>query len=199
MIDEVKHKFYKYQKNIFSIYSHLSNEEYSFLIKTLNDISDDDINKDKHLSSYSFVISIENDKINTSRFIVGTKTKPENFKKNSIKMLKSLNISEKSPIGFQWYGIGWDINSNIIKIYFLKKDFSEIVCKEYTRNPSQKIREKKYKVGSQTTIMEKDGQKIKQINNFKKFKHEILQKMLDLGFSLDTHSEYNKKITLYFD
>tara|TARA_E500000318_G_scaffold106533_1_gene114641 strand:- start:623 stop:1222 length:600 start_codon:yes stop_codon:yes gene_type:complete len=199
MIDEVKHKFYKYQKNIFSIYSHLSNQEYSFLIKTLNDISDDDINKDKHLSSYSFVISIENDKINTSRFIVGTKTKPENFKKNSIKMLKSLNISEKSPIGFQWYGIGWDINSNIIKIYFLKKDFSEIVCKEYTRNPSKKIREKKYKVGSQTTIMEKDGQKIKQINNFKKFKHEILQKMLDLGFSLDTHSEYNKKITLYFD
>jgi len=199
MIDEVKQKFYKYQKNIFSIYSHLSNEEYSFLIKTLNDICDDDINKNKHLSSYSFVISIENDKINTSRFIVGTKTKPENFKKNSIKMLKSLNISEKSPIGFQWYGIGWDINNNIIKIYFLKKDFSEIICKEYARYPSKKIREKKYNVGIKTTIMEKDGQKIEQINNFKKFEHEILKKMLDLGFSLDTYSKYDKKITLYFD
>ena len=199
MIDEIKYKFYKYQKNIFSIYSYLSDEEYNFVIKTLNDISDDDIRKNKHLSSYSFVISIENNEINTSRFIVGTKTKPENFKKNSIRMLKSLNISEKSPIRFQWYGIGWDINNNIIKIYFLKKDFSEIICKEYVRNPSKKIREKKYNVGLQTTIMEKDGQKIEQINNFKKFKYEILQKMLNLGFSLDTYSEYNKKITLYFD
>ena len=199
MLDEIKCKFYEYQKNIFSIYSHLSNEEYDFVIKTLNDISDDDIHKNEHLSSYSFVISIENDKINASRFIVGTKTKPENFKKNSVKMLKSLNISEKSPIGFQWYGIGWDINNNIIKIYFLKKDFSEIICKEYIRHPSKKIREKKYNVGIETTIMEKDGQKIKQMNNFKKFKCEILQKMLKMGFSLDTYSKYNKKITLYFD
>ena len=77
MIDEIKYKFYKYQKNIFSIYSYLSDEEYNFVIKTLNDISDDDIRKNKHLSSYSFVISIENNEINTSRFIVGTKTKPE--------------------------------------------------------------------------------------------------------------------------
>ncbi|MGA0119857.1 MAG: hypothetical protein ACO3HJ_00215 [Methylophilaceae bacterium] len=198
MIPRIKDLFYKYQKNIFSILSNVSGSEYSFITESLNNITEEDITNNQHLSSYSFVISVENGVINGSRFIVGTKTDPNLFQKNATKMLKSLNIKESKPDGFQWYGVGWDIKNDEIKIYFLSKDFSQIFCKEYRRSSAQKLRDKIYQVGKFVTTMNKDGEIVEQINT-DSIHHEIVDKMLGLGFNLDTYSEYQNKKTFYFD
>lgn len=202
MLYEIKNKFYKYQKNIFSIISSVSDQEYEFILNTLSLITKKDLEKKAHISAYSFPIIIHknSNKINPSRITVGTKTNFRVFGRNASLMLNSLNISETAPKGFEWYGIGWDIENDEIKIYFLKKDFSEIKCKEYQRSSALKIREKEYKIGVETTKMKKDGETIKQINaNKESFDYEIVHKMTSLGFSIDTYSEYTDKLTVYFD
>ena len=153
MLPRIKDLFYTYQKNIYSILSNTNRSEYDFVTETLGNITEEDIIHNEHLSSYSFIIAIEGSSINYSRFIVGTKTNPNLFQKNAEKMLKSLNISPKTPSGFDWYGVGWDIKNDEIKIYFLKKDLSQIHCKEYCRSSSEKIREKLYDVGKKNTKM----------------------------------------------
>lgn len=198
MLKEIKDKFYTFQKEIFPIIDSVSELEYKFIIETLSLISYDDIYENEHLSSYSYAISVCGESINPSRFIFGTKTNPNLFEKNAKKMLKSLNIEESKPDGFQWYGIGWDIKNDEIKIYFLKKDFSEIFCKEFHRSSGAKIRDKSYQVGKYVTTMRKDKKIIEQIN-INSLEHEIVDKMNGLGFELDTYSEYNNKKTFYFD
>ncbi len=198
MLKEVKDKFYTFQKEIFPIIDSVSELEYSFIIETLSLINYDDIYKNEHLSSYSYVISVCGKFVNSSRFIFGTKTNPNLFEKSAQKMLESLNIEESKPEGFQWYGIGWDIENDEIKIYFLKKDFSEIFCKEYRRSSAKKIRDKIYQVGEYTTTMKKDKETVEQINT-NSIEHEIVEKMHNLGFILDTYSEYKDKKTFYFD
>ncbi len=178
--------------------SNISRSEYDFVTETLDNVTEKDIHDNEHLSCYSFVISAEGSSINASRFIVGTKTNPDLFKKNALKMLNSLNISPKAPSDFDWYGVGWDIENDEIKIYFLKKDLSQIHCKEYCKSSSKKIREKIYDVGEKCTKMHKDNQTINQINS-NMYDHEMVHKMIALGFNLDTYSNYKDKITLYFD
>lgn len=198
MIPRIKDLFYKYQKNIYSILSNVNSLEYRFITESLNNITEGDICENEHLSCYSFIISVKNKAINTSRFIVGTKTNPDLFRKNALKMLNSLNIRPKAPNGFKWYGVGWDIENDQIKIYFLKKDFSQIFCKEFRRSSGAKIREKIYQVGKYVTTMRKDEKIIEQIN-INSLEHEIVAKMNSLGFDLDTYSEYDNKKTFYFD
>lgn len=198
MLEEVKEKFYIFQKEICPIIDLVTELEYDFIIKTVSLISEDDIYEHEHLSSYSYPISISGKSVNSSRFIFGTKTNPNLFQKNATKMLKSINIQESKPDGFQWYGIGWDIQNDEIKIYFLNKDFSQIFCKEYCRSSAKKIRDKIYQVGKHVTTMRKDEKIVEQINT-NSLKHEIVNKMHNLGFNLDTYSEYNNKKTFYFD
>lgn len=198
MLKEVKEKFYIFQKEVCLIIDLVSHQEYDFIVKTLSLISEDDIRENRHLSSYSYPISICGKSVNCSRFIFGTKTNPNLFQKNAQKMLKALNIQESEPDGFQWYGIGWDIENDEIKIYFLKKDFSQIFCKEFRRSSGAKIRDKIYQVGKYVTTMRKDEKIIEQIN-INSLEHEIVGKMNSLGFDLDTYSEYSNKKTFYFD
>tara|TARA_E500000178_G_C17022259_1_gene756198 strand:+ start:1650 stop:2246 length:597 start_codon:yes stop_codon:yes gene_type:complete len=198
MKGRIKDLFYGYQKNMYPILSKISRLEYNFILESLGNITEEDICNNEHLSSYSFVVSIEGEESNASRFIVGTKTNPNLFQKNAEKMLKSLNIFPKSPVGFDWYGVGWDVKNDEIKIYFLKKDLSEIFCEEYSRSRSHKIRDKLYEVGQKCTKMHKNGQIIDQINS-NNLEHKVVDKMVSLGFNLDTYSQYDNKTTLYFD
>ena len=198
MLPRIKDLFYEYQKNMYPILSNISRSEYNFIVESLNNIAEKDILDNEHLSSYSFVVSIEGEKINASRFIVGTKTNPALFKKNALNMLNNLNICPKTPNGFEWYGVGWDIKNDQIKIYFLKNDLSQIYCEEYIRSSSGKMREKLYDVGKKSTIMHKDNEAVNQINS-NTYDHEVVNKMIGLGFNLDTYSQYGDKITLYFD
>ena len=187
-----------YQKNVYSFSSNVSVSEYDFIVESLGNITEDDIWDDEHLSCYSFVVSIEDGEINPSRFIVGTKTNPDLFEKSALNMLNTLNICPKTPKEFKWYGVGWDIKNDQIKIYFLKNDLSQIHCKEYRRSSSEKIREKIYDVGEEYTKMHKDDEIIDQVNS-NNYDHEIVNKMTSLGFVLDTYSTYKNKVTLYFD
>ena len=198
MLPRIKDLFYIYQKNIYSILSNTNRLEYDFITETLSNITEEDILDNEHLSCYCFVVSVEGSLTNTSRFIVGTKTNPGLFEKNALNMLNSLNISPKAPTGFDWYGVGWDIKNDEIKIYFLKKDLSQIHCKEYCRSSSNKIREKIYDVGEKYTKMYKDNETINQINS-NMYDHEMVHKMIALGFNLDTYSNYKDKTTLCFD
>ena len=102
------------------------------------------------------------------------------------------------PAALEWYGVGWDIKNDQIKIYFLKNDLSQIYCEEYIRSSSGKMREKLYDVGKKSTIMHKDNEAVNQINS-NTYDHEVVNKMIGLGFNLDTYSQYGDKITLYFD
>ena len=198
MLPRIKELFYIYQKNIYSILSNVNVSEYNFIAESLGNITEDDICDDEHLSCYSFVISIEGGEINPSRFIIGTKTNPDLFEKNALNMLNTLNICPITPNGFKWYGVGWDIKNDQIKIYFLKNDLSQIYCKEYRRSSSEKIKEKLYDVGEKFTKMYKDDEIIDQINS-NNYDHKIVNKMVSFGFNLDTYSEYKDKVTLYFD
>ena len=198
MLPRIKHLFHIYQKNIYSIFSNVSVLEYDYITESLGNITEDDICNDEHLSCYSFVISIEDGEINPSRFIVGTKTNSDLFEKNALNMLNNLNICPKTPNEFKWYGVGWDIKNDQIKIYFLKNDLSQIYCKEYRRSSSEKIKEKLYDVGEKFTKMYKDDEIIDQINS-NNYDHKIVNKMVSFGFNLDTYSEYKDKVTLYFD
>lgn len=201
MTAEIKELFFIFQKEIFPIMLHVTEEEYSFMLDTINQISSEDIEENKHLSVYSFAICKENEKENCSRFVFGTKTKPARFQKKASSMLKSLGIKERAPKGFQWYGVGWDIEEDRIKIYFIKKDFSEIVCKEYCRSSAEKTQEKFYKVEEKVTIMKKGEQEVQQINDDAKDVSDCAAatKMKNLGFDLDTYSCYGGKTTYYFD
>mgnify|MGYP003625930056 FL=1 len=198
MLPRIKHLFHIYQKNIYSIFSNVSVLEYDYITESLGNITEDDICNDEHLSCYSFVISIEDGEINPSRFIVGTKTNSDLFEKNALNMLNNLNICPKTPNEFKWYGVGWDIKNDQIKIYFLKNDLSQIHCKEYSRSSSEKIREKIYDVGEKCTKMHKDYETIDQVNS-NIYDHEVVDKMVGLGFNLDTYSQHKDKVTLYFD
>jgi len=198
MLPRIKDLFYEYQKNIYPILPNISRPEYNFILESLGNITERDILDNEHLSSYSFVVSIEGEEINASRLIVGTKTNPELFEKNALSMLNNLNIFPKTPNGFKWYGVGWDIKNDQIKIYFLKNDLSQIYCEEYSRSSSGKMREKLYDVGKKSTIMHKDNETVNQINS-NTYDHEVVNKMIGLGFNLDTYSQYRDKITLYFD
>ena len=46
--------------------------------------------------------------------------------------------------------------------------------------------------------MKKDKETVEQINT-NSIEHEIVEKMHNLGFILDTYSEYKDKKTFYFD
>ena len=97
MLGRIKDLFYIYQRNMYSILSHLSESEYDFLIETLDNITQEDIDNNEHLSCYCFVISVEGSSINPSRFIVGTKTNPDLFQKKCIKYVKFSKYISKSP------------------------------------------------------------------------------------------------------
>jgi hypothetical protein len=178
--------------------SNVNASEYDFIAESLGNITEEDICDDEHLSCYSFVVSIEGGEINPSRFIIGTKTNPDLFEKNALDMLNTLNICPITPNEFKWYGVGWDIKNDQIKIYFLKNDLSQIYCKEYRRSSSEKIKEKLYDVGEKFTKMYKDNEIIDQINS-NNYDHKIVDKMTSFGFNLDTYSIYKNKVTLYFD
>ena len=177
--------------------SHMISQQDSEMLKEVG-FSEDDIWDNEHLSCYSFAIDIKGEEINPSRFIVGTKTNSDLFEKSALNMLNTLNICPKTPNEFKWYGVGWDIKNDQIKIYFLKNDLSQIYCKEYIRSSCEKLREKIYDVGKESTKMHKDDETIDQVNS-NNYEHKIVDKMTSLGFVLDTYSTYKNKVTLYFD
>jgi hypothetical protein len=209
-------KLESYDKNVFPINKSLSKVELDFILNSIKISTPKDFSINQHISNYTYCIKIKDNEVNKGRFAFGSKTKPQKFKELCAPMLEMFSINHKPREGFNYYGIGWDIKENIFKIYELSKDSSAIFCEEYEVNRSSNesvfLKKKLYKVGVETTLMEKDGELIKQINigqetpngkesevSVKFPKAKILVKeMSSLGFVLDTYSVYDDSLNMYF-
>jgi hypothetical protein len=168
------------------------------------------------ISPYSFCIVIDkkSNKVNLTKVNIGSVE--NDITKNVTRVLHALGIHDPicSP-NYKYYGIGWDLVDKIIKFYTLSKDRTKIECHVYRveRNENNDIikttflTKKKYTVGEKNTVMYKDGKEINQVNVSRIKKHDAhhplantwINKMHDLDFTLDTYSEYNDTISLYFD
>lgn len=215
---KLQKKFEIYNKYFYPLSSKLSEDENNFIDKWIKKLEKDDIYNDKHISAFTFGITLhKNGHINKSRYGIGTKTKFDEFKNDVIRLLKLYKVTKFLPSDYNYYGVAWDIEDKLIKVYGLNKDNSTIICNVYTiKRNNYKIKsieydsEKTYDVGSDKTIMKKDGKHIKQYNTLignypihfmSKYQDfdEIIEFTKKHNFHLDTYSEYDGKLNLYFD
>ncbi len=212
----MKNTYKDYNNDIFNLQQYITEQENKFIIKWLSKLDKNDY-KFKNISSYciEFTINIDGT-INNSRFAIGTLTKFDEFKIDCIKLMKYLKIDPiKLSNTFTYYGIAWDIQNNLFKIYLINELKNRIKCYEYKINRyKQTIVNtsfsliKNYYVKSKYTVMYKNGATIYQINSdklplqilnkYKKSKN-IITDMEQKGWLLDTYSEYNNKLNLYFE
>lgn len=208
----------KYYKNIYDIKSNISSYEYEFYIKWVNKLCHIDTTVYKQISPYmmSWIIN-KNGDINYSRFAIGTLTKNEDFMIDCKELLDKMNINTSDinvPYYYKWYGFAWDIENKLIKIYLLNKQGTKIICYEYKVERINKnissgkiFKIKRYEVFDSVTIMHKNGTDVHQINSSSLPDHLIkkynigdkFKEMKNNSWDLDTYSEYEDKLTLYFE
>lgn len=206
-----------YNHYIYPLEDNITKQENDFIRKWIDKLEERDISKYDHISTYMIGFTIfKNGHINKSRFGIGTLTKHNEFKNDCMKILKKYSLDLKAPKGFVWYGVAWDIEDKIIKIYFLNKEKTKIISYVYSvsRTEDRKISEiyfsskKYYNVNKNNTLMFKNKKVISQVNSeilpvylkkrYPKSK-KILSKMNNGNWDLNTYSEYNGKLNLYFD
>jgi len=206
-------KLRAYNKEVFPIQASLSKEEWDFILNSIDISSDEDFINYQHVSNYTYCIKLNDSRANKGRFAFGNKVNPKLFKEICEPVFNSASIDIKPKDGFNYYGIGWDINEKIIKTYELSEDFKSIFCIEYTindkRNKCSFLKEKLYNVGVRTTYMNKDNKSIKQINVTNKLSNNVINQfptaqrhiddMSKLGFFIDTYSVYDDNINIYFE
>jgi len=168
------------------------------------------------ISPYSFSMSIEKESGKTNLTRVNLGSTERNIGGCVTRLLRHIGINDMLCIpGYKYYGVGWDLEESIIKIYTLRYDKIKIECYVYTvlRNDENEIIEttfdtkKIYDVGEKVTVMHKSGKNVEQINLSRPgsidTKNTIANKwiktMQDLGFIFDTYSDYDGKVNLYFD
>ena len=168
------------------------------------------------ISPYSFSIAIDKQSefVNLTRVNIGSVER--NIDSHVEQLLDYMDICDDLCLpGFKYYGIGWDMHESIMKIYTLSHDRQKIECHVFKvkRNDlnaitSTKFHTKKnYHVGSSNTVMLKNGKSIDQINTDRNLVDDIgnstanawIKKMQKMGFILDTFSDYEGKLNLYFD
>ena len=209
--------FNEYNKHIYPLQNKISSEEKNFIVKWIKKIGYRDIQNDKHISSYMFGFTIDKKgKINRSRFGIGTLSFYRDFKDDCQMLLRQMNIDLNEPKGFLWYFMAWDIEKKILKVYFKNKENTNIISHVYQldRDDNNEIKKatklfiKKYLVNKDTNIMFLDKRKVTQINSehlpiklIKKYPKSrfIINDMFNKGWDLYTYSDYDNKLTLYFD
>ena len=208
-----------YIKDIYPLQKNISVHEKDFIEKSLHKITDEDIKTNEHISPYSYSCCINKtkNKTNFSRFNIGNKSNQDEFGRDVQKLLNKLEIKLEKPEMYNWYGIGWDLEENIFKVSFLHKNNNKILCYVYNiEREGKKIKNielvsnKIYIVRKDKTIMFKDGKSINQYNvknkmDISKYKkkypeiNKIIYNMNKKGFHIDSYSEYDNKLNLYFD
>ena len=216
---QVQDQLDRYYSYIYPLNEKITNYEKDFIEKWIHKLNENDYQLHPHISPFSVGINIfKNGHINKSRFCIGTKTSFDEFKLDTNKLFHNLRINIEPPHNYNYYGVAWDIEDNLIKLYFLSKDFTKIICYIYkvkrNKNKIEKISfidTKNYNVGVETTIMRKNGKIIKQhnTNNGKiKIPNEILKKypesrkwisLMEPQLEVNTYSEYDNKLSIYFD
>lgn len=207
-----------YNKNVYPFESKITLLENNFILKWIKKLEQDDTYKYPYISTFTVGYTIHNNTnhVNKSRFGIGTITKNKEFKRDCINLFKKMNIdinSIKSDYGYDWYGIAWDIEDELLKLYLLNNRKTEIICYVYNVNRknntiiSRFVNVKKYKVTKDYTTMFKDGKEIIQYNANKLptrliKKYDIdnkIKEIKNIGLNLDSYSEYDNKLNLYFD
>tara|TARA_Y100000992_G_C21251869_1_gene486301 strand:- start:320 stop:1102 length:783 start_codon:yes stop_codon:yes gene_type:complete len=207
-----------YNKNVYSFESKITLFENDFILKWIKKLDHDDTYKYPYISTFTVGYTIHNNTnhVNKSRFGIGTITKNKEFKSDCINLFKKMNIdinSIKSDYGYDWYGIAWDIEDALLKLYLLNNRKTEIIC--YVYNVDRKndniisrfVNVKKYKITEDYTTMFKDGKEIIQYNTSKLptkliKKYDVDNKIKEIKNThliLDSYSEYDNKLNLYFD
>ena len=210
--------FQKYNEIYYPFNKKITKEENKFIEKWINKQEKDDVIKNKHISAITIGFTLHKDgHINKSRFGIGTKTKYDEFKKDTLELLKPFDVEKFLPKNYNYYGVAWDIEDSLLKVYGLNKNNTKILCNVYkverneqTITAIQFDSEKDYKVGKDKTIMKKDGKNVTQYNTgTTNYPLEFIStycKLEDLienternDLHLDTYSEYDNKLNLYFD
>ena len=209
-----------YHSEVYPILDKISEPEIEFIYSYIKISSKKERDENMHISPYTYCISIEkiNGNINSSRFAFGTKKNHDELEDNIKKLAKNIgldNLPDKN--GNLWYGVGWDLEENIIKFYTISKDNKTMICYVYkterdSKNNITSIKydtKKNYDVNKNTTYMYKNGKTVEQHNKIPKLDNTYYQKYPEIveliddmnkrGFDLDTYSEYDNKLNLYFD
>ena len=170
-----------YDEEVYPIRREISKPELDFIYNYIKMSSLKDNAEDTHISPYTYSMKISklSRGINSSRFAFGTKTK-NNHKEveNNIKQLaKKIGITDLSKESNDlWYGVGWDLEDNIIKFYTISRDKKIFICYVYntTRDDEKNIikitylSKKTYDVNKNTTYMFKNGKTVEQYNSVPK-------------------------------
>lgn len=209
---QVLNKLSNYNFHFFQLNKHLFPEEISFIELAAKNITLKDFYSRQHISAYTFCPQIlDSGQVNYGRFAFGKKTEDKNYKNITFELFDFLKIKITTAKNFFIYGVGWDYENNLIKLYQLSHDYKKIDCKEYKicRSDFDKnklFKSKSYDVGEKVTTMNKDGNEVEQINldaSSPAFEDETInalwREMDTFDFRLDTYSIYNNKTTLYFD
>ena len=209
--------------NLFNIYntsfgfmSKLTVEEEDFIIKSLKLVKKDNL-ENKDVLPYNFGVRLNrgDDKINCSRFNIATLNNNKKFEKNILEMLNDIGIDIKENRNYNYYGVGWDLEENKIKVNMIHEHKRRMVCYSYKVVRDKKkivdtefIDMKYYIMTKGTFLMFKKGETIKYDNNVKiknsvKLDYpncmEVVKTMEDKGFKLRSYSNYNNTLNLYFD
>lgn len=206
-----------YNRHFYPFHDNISSIEREYINSIINKYdSKKEFENTVDISPYSFSISIEKEtgKVNLTRFNIGSvETDIQIYIK---RLLEHIRIDDSfCKSGYKHAGVGWDLNEGILKFYTLSADKRKIECHVYKvqRDDRNEITEavfdtkKIYDVGKKNTCMYKNGKMVNQINlsrsgifdTHNHIANDLLKKMQRVGFILDTYSEYDGSITLYFD
>ena len=207
-----------FNDKIYNFHDTLSRQEQNYINEMISKYNpSQEFQNGGEISPYSFSIAIDKKSrnVNLTRVNIGSVSRDINA---SVKrLLDYIAVEENicSP-GFKYYGIGWDVIEGIMKFYMLSHDRRKIECHVFKVERNDESNEittatfdmkKTYVVGEKNTVMLKNGKAIDQINTNRKWVHDMenstanawINKMQKLGFILDTVSDYEGKINLYFD
>jgi predicted heme/steroid binding protein len=206
-----------YNRNVFPFHEKIGKEEQSYINAIVSKYDyRTEFKTNRDVSPYSFSISIDKEKNITNLTRVNIGSVEMDISRPMKRLIDHLKIKESvcAP-DFKYYGVGWDLVDGIVKLYTLRNDKTKIECHVYKvkRDSKNEITDttfhtkKVYDVGKRNTVMYKDGKKVNQRNVNRDLsadmKHPIanewMSKMKKLGFILDTHSDYDGNINLYFD
>ena len=211
------HMYDTYNTHVYPFHKRVGIEEQAYIHAVVSKYDyHKEFKKSVNVSPYSFSISIdkETNAVNLTRVNIGSVE--TDISQPTQRLLGHLKIKENvcAP-RFKYYGVGWDLVDGIIKFYTLRDDKKCIECHVYkvTRDANNEIvdtafhTKKSYDVGKKNTVMYKDGKKVNQRNTARviptRLDHPVanewIRKMTKLDFVLDTHSDYDGNINLYFD
>lgn len=207
--------FKSYNNSIYPLTDKITCDEKIFIEKWIKRLNDRDIKMNKNIIPYKIGFTIDKKNyVNRSRFTIGTLTYYREFKRDCLNILKKYQINLIEPKNYLWHAMAWDINDSLLKVYLINSQISKIICYVYKVKRNKKTiididlsDTKYYSIGKNKTILYKKNKKVVQVKNDtlpyiynKRYPNSlvILRNMNNEGWDLNSYSEYDNKLNLYF-